>query len=669
MNTSASARELESHAKFIVARRLLADPSVPIEAVRDYAVGTNWFYSCAGLAALCDRDDRDEALDTVTAFFDNLTPWGLHFGLSYLAATNPRPPVGVPLLSARDYWRDNMFVITAFREYLDKRASLGDEPDFGAGLDAATPEARETIKAVLARINHPLAGQLIETLEATRLTNIDRTFLSSFGRFWAGPQGAELLVEPEAWREALAAAESAVLQTPTRSLLVSGEHRVGKTSFLRLLAKRLGDAGLGRVRGRRRRPDGGPAMVRPARGPHPAHASRSWPPPRSSSGTSPTSCSWRAAARTRARRRASSTRSCPPSSSGRLIVWTEAIAAGTARLLQSAARRCAACSRSCASSRRSQEETAALAPSRACSAWPTRPTCTIEPGCVDGGAQLRAPVPERRRASRARCSTCIKLTRQPRRSRAGSARVDAHEVIVDAVAAHRPAGLDPRQQGARRSRRRSATTSPRRVIGQNEAVAAVVERIAMLKAGLNDPGKPIGVFLFAGSDRHRQDRARQDGWPNSVRLGRAHDPPRHERVPDAEIDRTRSSAAATPATTDSLDQPRAQAAVLGGAARRVREGARQHLGPVPAGVRRRPAHRRQLGHVADFRHCIIILTTNLGATSHRTSGLGFAPGGRRLLQRADPARHRPDLPPRVPEPARQGDRVPPADARPDARAS
>ena len=34
-----------------------------------------------------------------------------------------------------------------------------------------------------------------------------------------------------------------------------------------------------------------------------------------------------------------------------------------------------------------------------------------------------------------------------------------------------------------------------------------------------------------------------------------------------------------------------------------------------------------LGHVADFRHCLIILTTNLGATSHRSSGLGFAPAG------------------------------------------
>jgi ATP-dependent Clp protease ATP-binding subunit ClpC len=32
-----------------------------------------------------------------------------------------------------------------------------------------------------------------------------------------------------------------------------------------------------------------------------------------------------------------------------------------------------------------------------------------------------------------------------------------------------------------------------------------------------------------------------------------------------------------------------------------------------------------LGQVADFRHCLIILTTNLGATSHQSSGLGFAP--------------------------------------------
>jgi len=52
VNTSASARELASHPKFVEARRLLADTTVPIETVRDYAMGSNWFYSCTALAAL-----------------------------------------------------------------------------------------------------------------------------------------------------------------------------------------------------------------------------------------------------------------------------------------------------------------------------------------------------------------------------------------------------------------------------------------------------------------------------------------------------------------------------------------------------------------------------------------------------------------------------------------
>jgi len=32
-----------------------------------------------------------------------------------------------------------------------------------------------------------------------------------------------------------------------------------------------------------------------------------------------------------------------------------------------------------------------------------------------------------------------------------------------------------------------------------------------------------------------------------------------------------------------------------------------------------------MGQVADLRHCLIILTSNLGATAHRSLGLGFAP--------------------------------------------
>src|SRR5205823_2659403 len=37
-----------------------------------------------------------------------------------------------------------------------------------------------------------------------------------------------------------------------------------------------------------------------------------------------------------------------------------------------------------------------------------------------------------------------------------------------------------------------------RVLGQREAVHCLVERVAMIKAGLTDPSRPLGVFLFVG---------------------------------------------------------------------------------------------------------------------------------------------------------------------------
>src|SRR6185295_3123956 len=42
------------------------------------------------------------------------------------------------------------------------------------------------------------------------------------------------------------------------------------------------------------------------------------------------------------------------------------------------------------------------------------------------------------------------------------------------------------------------TTLGKRVIGQNHALDMLSERIRTSKAGLEDPGKPIGVFLLVG---------------------------------------------------------------------------------------------------------------------------------------------------------------------------
>ena len=47
----------------------------------------------------------------------------------------------------------------------------------------------------------------------------------------------------------------------------------------------------------------------------------------------------------------------------------------------------------------------------------------------------------------------------------------------------------------------------KRVVGQDEAVVAVCNAVRRARAGLQDPNRPIGSFLFLGPDRRRQDRA------------------------------------------------------------------------------------------------------------------------------------------------------------------
>ena len=46
-----------------------------------------------------------------------------------------------------------------------------------------------------------------------------------------------------------------------------------------------------------------------------------------------------------------------------------------------------------------------------------------------------------------------------------------------------------------------------RVIGQDEAVQAVADAVLRSRAGIQNPNRPIGSFLFLGADRRRQDGA------------------------------------------------------------------------------------------------------------------------------------------------------------------
>jgi ATP-dependent Clp protease ATP-binding subunit ClpC len=615
---SAHPRDLTAQPNFVEAMSLLADPSVALETVRDYALGGNWILSSAALAALCQRADGPGAADSIAAFFDNLSPWAMHFALRYFLTLPSRPPAGAPLVNAKEWWRENIFIPALLRDYFAERQRLGDAAVFGPAIEAVHPAQRAVIAALLARVQHPMAEELVRSLEAVQRSSIDRAFLTSFGRFWSASHGFDLLVEPEPWRDALEAAEATVRGASARSVMASGEPRVGKTSFLRLVAARLARGGwsvfeaggadlmagqqwFGQLEGR----------IQHAIEELAASKKVIWYIPDllqiAMSGTH------------QGQAASILDQILPAVAAGRLIVWTEATTAATSRLL-----RLRPALRSTFELFRmeplDQAETRALA-----DAFVQRVSQTarvaVDPGAVEVAL---ASASQYLSASSLPGSALdlLKLTLR-RLAKGREARIEAHDVILTlSQLTGLPASILDTKEGVDLASVRAFFAA--RVIGQNEAVQAVVERIAMLKAGLNDPGKPIGVFLFAGptgTGKTELAKTLAEFLFGSV--------DRMIRLDMSEFQTAESTAkilgsgdASGPADSlITLVRKQPFSVVL----LDEFEKAHANIWDLFLQVFDDGRLTDHLGQVADFRHTIIILTTNLGATSHRNAGLGFSP--------------------------------------------
>ena len=615
-NNSAHPRELAEQPAFKQAAALLADPAVPLETVMQYAQGVTWTLACAAFAGLQRRPDRDRVIDRAVAHFDKLAPWAMYFALDYFLSAEPRPPVGAVVVGVKEWWRDSPIVPLLIADYFARSAAVGDAADFGDTLPSPSASPAAAIRGFLERVNHPMARELIAMLDTIERSNIDRPFLTSFGRFWTDQNGADFLIEPADWRQPLAAAETTLIQPPARSLLVSGERLVGKTSFLRLVAERVTAAGwcvfeasgadlmagqqwFGQLEGRIRQtidqltPDKKviwyiPDLLALARsGTHQGQSASILD------------------------------QILPAVVDGRLVVWTEATPTSVARLLQIRPS-LRGIFEVVALEPQSEQATLALA-HEVVQRLSDHAELEIDPECADvavaSARQYLSAV-----SFPGAALQILKLATI--RSERKDGKVAADDVLktLSQLTGLPISILDTKERIDLASIRGFFES---RVIGQDEAVSSVVERIAMLKAGLNDPDRPIGVFLFAGptgTGKTELAKTAAEFLFGSV--------DRMIRLDMSEFQ--------TPESTANI----LGSAVAGEADSLIARVRKQPFSVVLLDEFEK-AHPRvwdlflqvfddarltdTVGQVADFRHCLIIMTTNLGATSHQSMGLGFAP--------------------------------------------
>ena len=617
---AAQPNELAENADFKTAVALLADPAVPLATAIDYAHGVNWRLSCVGYSALALRADGGEAARKVAARFNQLSVWQMIFALRYLAAKCSELPPSAPLFGFQDWWTNEVRLQNVFADHF---ASLGEEAsdEIDPPIRTLTADVLDRIKAFLANVRNPTAQRIRAQLGGSPPvagSASDSKFLTDLGRFWDQDAAASVVLEPDCWGDDLAEAERELSTLPLRSLLVSGETMAGKSSFLRLLAQRYAGRGwrvfeaggadlqagqiyIGELEGRIRRAIGELAASRKIIWyvPDLLQLAQSG----THSGQTATILD----------------QILPAVASGQLLIWAEASPKSTARLLQirPALRRCLNVVRLEPMPLDDVHKLAgllsqALTAARGIPRDPSLAVTAVEAAQHYLGA---TSLPGSALA-------LIRMTVLRSQKTKGQALTGGDVLATLSQLSGLPLAILDGSEKLELATLRQFFSS--RVIGQTEAVNSMVERIAMLKSGLNDPSKPIGVFLFAGptgTGKTELAKAVADFLFGSV-----------ERMIRLDMSEYQS-----PDTTAKIigggNQPRDADTLIS----RVRkqpfslvlldefEKASPYVWDLFLQVFDEGRLTDAVGDTVDFRHCLIILTTNLGATAHHASGLGFAP--------------------------------------------
>jgi ATP-dependent Clp protease ATP-binding subunit ClpC len=237
---AAQPTDLLANGDFREGVQLLCDPAFGVNDLVAYVNGDSQVIACFAAQALRERREPDAGARLLQSV-GTLGPWSMYFVLRYLhEATGPEQAlVGRVLAGSVGYlpWRQPAQFL---EEFVRDRAAAGEVPGFADELARVDESAREPLERFVAALDPEVRGSLLEDFQRIVQQRGDVELLHSIGMLW-DPREPETddSVDHADFEEAVESLLTEYSREPSRSVLLVGERGVGKSVIAHRVARRL----------------------------------------------------------------------------------------------------------------------------------------------------------------------------------------------------------------------------------------------------------------------------------------------------------------------------------------------------------------------------------------------------------------------------------------------
>jgi ATP-dependent Clp protease ATP-binding subunit ClpC len=237
-------KDLRENADFLRGVGFLCQEQFTPRDLSAYFSGENAIIACLAAEALSRRTDGAAATEDLLASIGTVAPWSFYFALHALSVTTPpETPIVSRVLARTVGLLDNRMARAFLEEFAQERMNGGEVLRFGNEFEDFSEENIDALRRFLEYLDDRVPGKLLEAFRHWMEQRVDRRLLESVGSVWSHRhiEKARKSLDQEAMNAAVNELEAGFLSPTPRSVLLVGESGVGKTTIVDRLAARLYD--------------------------------------------------------------------------------------------------------------------------------------------------------------------------------------------------------------------------------------------------------------------------------------------------------------------------------------------------------------------------------------------------------------------------------------------